>query len=158
MHSSFALPYSSCIEATYFNFCTAIPWSMEKKINNFGYSRSFTLKKIFRLFVAQYYKIENHFSVGDMPSSCDDHVMEYPAQTPNIGMGIVNYSSSKPWSSCPWLTGPFRLLRGRRPSSRFPIFVEAAKCAALLIAISLDSDEVLGQVLLQACWHWVDLT
>ena len=37
------------------------------------------------------------------------------------------------------------------------IFVEIAKCAALQIEILLACDEVLGQVLLQACGHWFDL-
>ena len=75
-----------------------------------------------------------------------------------IGIGNEYHSSCKAWASCRHLTGAFRLLRHRRSGSRFYIFVEAAKCAALLIAISLYCDEVLEQVLLQACGRWADLT
>ena len=64
-------------------------------------------------------------------------------------MGIVYHSSCTIWASCRWLTSDFRLLWSRRSSSRFSILAVAAKCAALLIAIPLACDEVLGQVLLQ---------
>ena len=66
VHSSLALPYSSCIEAAYFKFSTDIPCSMEKKRTNFVFCRNFILKKKFHLFVAHHLKIGNHFSVAGM--------------------------------------------------------------------------------------------
>ena len=71
-----------------------------------------------------------------------------------VDIGIVkyvNHSSCKAWASSRLLTGASRLLQSRRSSSRFSIFVEAAKCAVLVIAILLACGEVLGQVILQAC-------
>ena len=73
-------------------------------------------------------------------------------------MWIVYHSSSKVWASSRWLTGAFRLFWSWCSRSRFSIFVEPAKCAALLIAISLACNMVLGQGLLHVCGHWVDFT
>ena len=143
----------------YFKFCTDIPWSLDRKIINFVFSRNFILKKKFHLFVDHDNKFGNHFSVAGMLSSCYDHIRACPShwvyQTPNIDMWIVYHSSCEVWASCGRLTGA---LWSRRSSLRFSVFVEAAKCAVFLIAIWLDCDEVLGQVLLQACGHWADLT
>ena len=98
VHSSLALPYSSCIEATHFKICTDVPCSMDKKSTNFVCSRNFIVKKKFHLFVAHYYWIGNYFSISAMPSSCNDHILAYLSQwvnqTPNIRMVVVNYSSS----------------------------------------------------------------
>ena len=98
-----------------------IPCPMEKKKINSVFNRNFILKKKFHLFVAHHCQIGNHFSVADMPCSCDDHIVAYPShqvnQTPNIGMGIVYHSSCKAWASCRWLTVAFRLLWSRRSSS-----------------------------------------
>ena len=92
MHSSLALPYSSCVEATYFKFSIDIPCSMDKKIINFVFSMNLILKKKFHLFVAHPCKFGNHFSVAGVPFSCDDRIMAYPShwvnQTPNIGGGL----------------------------------------------------------------------
>ena len=111
VHSSLALPYSKCIEAAYFKFCTDIPCSMDKNIINFVYSRNFILKKKFHLFVAHHCNFGNHFSVAGMPFSCDNHIMSYPShclnQTLSIGMWIVYHSPCKVWASCRWLTGAF---------------------------------------------------
>ena len=79
VHSSLALAYSSCIEATYFKICTNIPCSMDKKIINFVFSRNFILKKKSHLSVAHHCKFVNHFSVAGMFFSCDDHIMAYPS-------------------------------------------------------------------------------
>ena len=85
---------------------------MDKKINDFVFNRNFILKKKLHLFVDHHNEIGNHFSV--------------------VGM-----LSSKAWATSRWLTGAVRVLGSLCSSSRFSIFVEDAKCAALLIEISL---------------------
>ena len=54
VHSSLVLPYSRCIEATFFKFCTDIPCSMDKTIINFVLNGHFILKNKFHLFVTHH--------------------------------------------------------------------------------------------------------
>ena len=54
VHSSLVLPYSRCIEATFFKFCTDIPCSMDKMIINFVLNGHFILKNKFHLFVTHH--------------------------------------------------------------------------------------------------------